>query len=484
MVSMCAVLSLIGLAGPATSAVAVDGGRADAVAPADSGQDWTTWGYDVQRTGYNPNETTLSPTTVHGLHLLWSFPFPLKSDNAPVLATNVLVDGVPTNLIYAGDRTGTFHAVNADTGTEVWSRQLGTNVTCAGVLGVTDTAVIDRSTNLLYVAGGDGQLYALDLATGADAPGWPLDITMFPNEYVWSAITEFDGSLYVAVASGCDALGTNYGRVVRVDPDTLTQTAAFYVRMVRTRASGAGASGAGAASRSTRRTATPTRCPRTASRTAGTSTSCTRRASSGSTGDLSVVSSNYPGLRGRDVDFGSTPVLFDAPHGCGPQVAAEAKTGEVIVWDRDDIASGPVDRVRISSADLIGVPAWDPARQLLFVGNNADVAQRHLPRRTARVSRRPRLQAPPRLAASGRRRRHGPSGDRKRRRLLRKRNGAQAAGDRRQDPQEAVDVAAVVHELAADRADRRGRQGLRDDGPGPVRVRPLTPHGQRRPASG
>ena len=229
MVSMCAVLSLIGLAGPATSAVAVDGGRADAVAPADSGQDWTTWGYDVQRTGYNPNETTLSPTTVHGLHLLWSFPFPLKSDNAPVLATNVLVDGVPTNLIYAGDRTGTFHAVNADTGTEVWSRQLGTNATCAGVLGVTDTAVIDRSTNLLYVAGGDGQLYALDLATGADAPGWPLAITMFPNEYVWSAITEFDGSLYVAVASGCDALGTNYGRVVRVDPDTLTQTAAFYV---------------------------------------------------------------------------------------------------------------------------------------------------------------------------------------------------------------------------------------------------------------
>ncbi len=83
------------------------------------------------------------------------------------------------------------------------------------------------------------------------------------------------------------------------------------------------------------------------------------------------MSSNYPGLQGRDVDFGSTPVLFDSPHGCGPQVAAEAKTGELILWGRDDIASGPVDRVRISSADLIGVPAWDPVRRLLFVGNNA-----------------------------------------------------------------------------------------------------------------
>jgi glucose dehydrogenase len=148
----------------------VPGGALASVAPADAGQDWTTWGYDVQRTGFNPNETTLSPSTVHGLHLLWSFPFALKSDNAPVLASNVPVDDVPTNLIYAGERTGTFHAVNADTGAEVWTRQLGTNLTCAGVLGVTDTAVVDRSTNLLYVVGGDGQLYALDLATGQDAP--------------------------------------------------------------------------------------------------------------------------------------------------------------------------------------------------------------------------------------------------------------------------------------------------------------------------
>jgi outer membrane protein assembly factor BamB len=365
-------MSLLGLGGAATPAAAVPGGAHASVTPADAGQDWTTWGYDVQRTGFNPNETTLSPATVHGLHLLWSFPFALKSDNAPVLASNVPVDEVPTNLIYAGDRTGTFHAVNADTGAEVWSRQLGMNLTCAGVLGVTDTAVIDRSTNLLYVVGGDGQLYALDLATGQDAPGWPLPITSFPNEYVWSAITQFGGSLYVAVASGCDGLGTNYGRVVRVDPINIAQTAAFYVTDgPNTGVWGGGIWGWGGVSidpaTGDAYEVSANGYPQDPYEHFMYAESLVRLG-----GDLSVVSSNYPGLDGVDVDFGSTPVLFDSPHGCGPQLAAEGKTGELFLYDRNDIASGPVDRVRVSGANLIGVPAYDPVHRLLFVGNSAD----------------------------------------------------------------------------------------------------------------
>ena len=106
------------------------------------------------------------------------FSFAAKSDNAPVFAAGVDVNGKATDLVYAGDRSGAFHAVDAATGQEVWSRDLGDPVTtCGGVLGVTDTAVIDRSRNALYVAGPDGRLYALDLGSGADEAGWPLQIT-------------------------------------------------------------------------------------------------------------------------------------------------------------------------------------------------------------------------------------------------------------------------------------------------------------------
>src|SRR6185437_2555388 len=55
-----------------------------------------------------------------------------------------------------------------------------------------------------------------------------------------------------------------------------------------------------------------------------------------------------------------------------PQLAVEDKTGELFLYDRDDIASGPVDRERISGINLIGVPAYDPVHRLLFVGNSAD----------------------------------------------------------------------------------------------------------------
>lgn len=165
-----------------------------------------------------------------GLHLMWRFPFTLQSDNSPVLASGVSVGDQTMDLLYAGDRTGTFYAVDAATGTGLWSRNLGPpQVVCGGMLGLTDTALLDRPRGVLYVGGSDGQLHALDLATGDDAPGWPLQITMFPNEYMWGGINVFNDQLYVAASSGCDQLGTNYGRVVRVDPNTATPTGAFYV---------------------------------------------------------------------------------------------------------------------------------------------------------------------------------------------------------------------------------------------------------------
>jgi outer membrane protein assembly factor BamB len=369
---LCAVAFVLVLSGlPAFAGPGMGGGRVFAARSSGAGGDWPMWGYDVQRSGFNPNETTLSPSTVSGLHLLWKFRFAMKSDSAPVLASGVIVDGESTDLLYAGDRSGAFDAVDASTGKAVWSHSLGTNVTCAGTLGVTDTAVIDRSTDRVYVAGGDGRLYAFDLATGASAPGWPLAITSLPNEYIWSAIGLYAGSLYVTVASGCDGLGPYYGRVVRVDPVTVTQTAVFYVTGgPDTGVSGGGIWGWGGASMD----------PATGDVYVATGNGFPDKKYEHYlyaehvvrlTGDLSVVSSDYPGQQGRDVDFGSTPVLYEAPGGCGPQLMFESKSGEIFVYDRDHIEQGPVDRLAISTDDLIGVGSYDPEAERLFVGNRS-----------------------------------------------------------------------------------------------------------------
>ena len=86
------------------------------------------------------------------------------------------------------------------------------------------------------------------------------------------------------------------------------------------------------------------------------------------------MAANYPGLSGFDVDFGATPVLYRAP-GCPPQLAAENKDGELLIYDRAAIDAGPVQRLLTadySVSGLIGLPAYWSERQMLFMANPSD----------------------------------------------------------------------------------------------------------------
>jgi outer membrane protein assembly factor BamB len=337
--------------------------------------DWDMWGYNQQRTGFNPNETTLSPATVPGLHLQWQFPYAATSDNAPVFASDVEVGQTPTDIVYAGDRTGEFYAIDAATGSVLWSHDLGTIATaCFGTLGATSTAFIDRSTNLIYAVGGSGALYAMDLGTGAVQAGWPVQITQFPNEYVWSALAEENGELYAPVASGCDRGGTYYGRIARVNAASATVDANFYVTDgPTTGVSGGGVWGWGGVSIDSTTgdvfEASGNGVPVKPYEHFLYAESVARLGS-----DLTLKASNYPGLVGNDVDFGSTPILFTARKSCGQQLFVMNKDGEVLLYSADDIASGPVDEAQVSSKELIGVAAYSPADHRIYMGNSADSA--------------------------------------------------------------------------------------------------------------
>ena len=82
--------------------------------------DWTTWGFEVARSGYNPNETVLSPTTATGLRQTWTFDAGAIIDTQPTVASNVTVSlpGLRTtaNLVFVGSEHGDFFAVNAADG--------------------------------------------------------------------------------------------------------------------------------------------------------------------------------------------------------------------------------------------------------------------------------------------------------------------------------------------------------------------------------
>jgi len=365
--AVAAALTLTLLPGAAPASAVT---RHGAARPATGANDWDMWGYDLQRTGFNPNETTLDPSAVPGLHLDWQFPYATTSYNAPVFASGVDVDGTPTDLVYAGDNSGEFYAVNAATGALVWSQDLGVNDSvCFGDLGVSSTATIDRATNRIYAIGGGGALYAMDLADGTIASGWPVQVTQFPNEYVWDAVAENDGELYLGVASTCDRGGTYYGRVARVNASTAAVDGNFYVTDgPDTGVSGGGIWGWGGVSVDPATgdvfEASGNGYPNDQYEHFEYAESVVRL-----TKDLSVLSSDYPGLTGKDVDFGSTPILFTAKKACGQQLFVMNKDGEVLLYDADDIASGPVEALQTSAREIIGVAAYSPTDHRIYYGN-------------------------------------------------------------------------------------------------------------------
>ena len=74
------------------------------------------YGFNLQRTGENPFETIITPSTVAGLHLLWSFDLGAVTIMQPVLATGVLVNGSSKDLVYMGAEHGDLYAIDVASG--------------------------------------------------------------------------------------------------------------------------------------------------------------------------------------------------------------------------------------------------------------------------------------------------------------------------------------------------------------------------------
>lgn len=78
-----------------------------AVAPA-----WAQFGFDAAHTGFNPDESILSPANVAQLTPAWIYHTPgFVSPSSPAVANG---------LVYIGDQEGWLHALDAFSGTEVW----------------------------------------------------------------------------------------------------------------------------------------------------------------------------------------------------------------------------------------------------------------------------------------------------------------------------------------------------------------------------
>jgi outer membrane protein assembly factor BamB len=351
------------------------------------GVDWDSFGFDLERSGYNPNETAVGAANVSSLQHLWTVNVGSSMVFEPVLASNVNVNGQTTNVLYAGSAWGsTMYAINALTGSIIWQKPVPSAPYQCGSspsqFSIGETPAIDRAKNRVYFADGENQVHALDLGTGAEAQGWPITVADYTPDHNFMhggfTYNPANGMLYAVTGSTCD-ITPWYGRIVAINTSSGSIAGQFYPVSGTSvpGGSGGGIWGPGGASIDPATNDVFIAVGNADTHTGQVQTAGYAEQVVQLSADLStVLAANFPanwsvGPGEDDLDFGATPLLFTPP-GCPEMLAAMNKTGMLEVYDVNTLAGGPVQAIQMSistdTADFVGVPAYDPVTNMVYVG--------------------------------------------------------------------------------------------------------------------
>jgi hypothetical protein len=357
--------------------------------------DWPTYGFDSQRSGFNPATGGITPASISQLHVAWQASLQ-ATQTQPIVVTNIAGHQA---LIVVGSYN-VAQAYDALSGALVWQTTLPKqNVQDCGSSGITGTAQYDKALSAIFMAAGDGNgapnhvvLYRLDAATGTVQAHVDVTPTLEPGEanYGHTGVLLANGRIYIGTGSDCEAdPGAPYvswrGRLVSVDPAGMTLLSTFFTTWGQGGNFGGGGVWAwGAAS------ADPSGNVYVGSGNAETNATvhpdtisspfqATDNEQAGYaehlvelTGDLSTVEgSNYPGFNfaigDLDLDYAGTPVVFSPP-GCGVLTAMQGKGGTLVINNTAGLGEVTSYKLSIPSpgALYIGNPGFSPTTGYLY----------------------------------------------------------------------------------------------------------------------
>jgi uncharacterized repeat protein (TIGR01451 family) len=354
------------------------GGSAVASQP----DDWPGYLFDAGHSS-STSDAVITIGSAGTLRMAWSFtaagPTMAGQPSQTFFASPTVADG----RVFIGANTGVFYALDESTGAVLWQRFLGfqPTFTCAGI-GLVSTAAVttDSATgaDTVYVAGGDGYLYALNAADGSvlwRSVVWQLPSASASDYFNWSSPVVSGGEVYIGASANCDnpfvPAGAQAFNATTGSLDATWQSVPD--------GSGGGVWTSPAVSSSGDVFVTTGSGPAPPA-PQGEMYSIVRLAG----GTLNQLDAwTVPAsARSGDADFASSPTLFSADLGDGTQTAmvtACNKNGILYSWQQNNLSAGPVWHYKVGLGTAQGTkaclpaPIWDGSH-LLVAGNPTSIA--------------------------------------------------------------------------------------------------------------
>src|SRR5215831_7882089 len=221
-----AAVCLLGGFGWLAVAQSQDAGRAE----------WITSGGDPQRSGWQKDETKISPSTAKNLQLLWTY----KTDNkrmglAGLLEPVILSVNTPTGMkeltVVAGS-SNTLTAIDTATGKAVWHKNFNwlspdpqtAEIPISFICEDADTASpvanpAGSNPRVVYTLTADGFLHSVNAATGEEVKD---AIQASPHAYIKAnGLNLYKNTIFTISGQGCgSSAGRNPNTVYAIDIET------------------------------------------------------------------------------------------------------------------------------------------------------------------------------------------------------------------------------------------------------------------------
>ncbi len=321
--------------------------------------DWPTYGHDAQRTNFNGAETAITRNTVARLQSFWQ---------QEVGSNGVAPSGAPSvanGRVYVASSVispPNFFAFDAVSGARSWTANIGhIEVSCFNI-GVGATPAI--SGNVVVAGGGDAAYYGLNASSGAQL--WRAALNVGTSGFPWASPLIVGNRALLGVSSRCDDPSVR-GEVRAVSLSSGVQQANVYFAP-------AGVAGAGIWQSPALSADGNTLVVASGEDYKGANGPYTRAMLTLDPTTLQIRQADQEGATSRDLDFGTTPVIFhDATNRV--LVGANHKNGTFYAYVLDNVNAGPL-WTRDTGTSVGMMPAYDPSYGsggTLFIAANAKI---------------------------------------------------------------------------------------------------------------